>query len=138
MQFSLVVFSMIVSLLLVLTDYRVMMEFGVKLELTWLPNTPMLQADDTWSGPNHTAATRAGSDKMKTYSDCGWRRRKRKEEERKKTELSFFVCVFVFFFFFLVRNNGDGDGSDDAADWMNNNRQTLAHWRIHKRLKCDA
>lgn len=43
----------------------------LKLELTWLPNTPILQADDTWSGPNHTAATRAGSDRINTWSDCG-------------------------------------------------------------------
>lgn len=64
-----------------------MMEFGVKLELTWLPNTPMLQADDTWSGPNHTAATRAGSDKMKTYIDCGW---------GKEMRIIIFLCYFCW------------------------------------------
>lgn len=34
---------------------------------SWFPNTPMLQADDTWLGPNQTAATRAGSDRMNTW-----------------------------------------------------------------------
>lgn len=52
-------------------DFLVMIGGDLKLELTWLPNTPILQADDTWSGPNHTAATRAGSDRINTWSDCG-------------------------------------------------------------------
>lgn len=37
--------------------------------LTWLPKTPILHAEDTWSGPNHTAATFAGNDKMKTWNE---------------------------------------------------------------------
>lgn len=39
------------------------------MELTWLPKTPILHADDTWSEPNHTAATRAGRDKMNTCNN---------------------------------------------------------------------
>lgn len=33
-----------------------------------MPKTPTLHADDTWSGPNHTAATLAGRDRIKTYN----------------------------------------------------------------------
>lgn len=34
---------------------------------TWLPKTPTLHADDTWSVPNQTAASLAGSDNTKTW-----------------------------------------------------------------------
>lgn len=34
--------------------------------LTWLPKTPIEQADETWFGPNQTAANLAGSDRMNT------------------------------------------------------------------------
>lgn len=34
----------------------------------------MLQADDTWSGPNQTAATRAGSDRINTWIDYGFKK----------------------------------------------------------------
>ena len=34
--------------------------------LTWLPKTPMEQADDTWPGGNHTAANLAGTLKINT------------------------------------------------------------------------
>ena len=42
--------------------------------LTWLPNTPMEQAEDTWSGPNHTAATFGETPKRKTWAvaDNSW------------------------------------------------------------------
>lgn len=36
-------------------------------KLTWLPNTPMLHALLTWSGPNQTAARREGTDKTNTW-----------------------------------------------------------------------
>lgn len=35
--------------------------------ITWLPNTPMLQADETWSVPNQTAASRAGRESTNTW-----------------------------------------------------------------------
>lgn len=35
--------------------------------ITWFPNTPMLQALLTWSGPNQTAANRAGTERMKVW-----------------------------------------------------------------------
>ena len=35
--------------------------------LTWLPNTPMAQADETWLDGNHVAASWAGSPKMKIW-----------------------------------------------------------------------
>lgn len=35
--------------------------------LTWFPKTPMLHALLTWSGPNQTAARRAGTDRMNVW-----------------------------------------------------------------------
>lgn len=35
--------------------------------LTWFPKTPMEQADDTWFGPNQTAANLAGRERMNTW-----------------------------------------------------------------------
>ena len=42
--------------------------------LTWLPKTPIEQAEDTWSGPNHTAATFGDTPKRKTWAvaDIAW------------------------------------------------------------------
>lgn len=86
-------FSQLIAIFVDVNDYKVMMWFGVKLELTWLPNTPMLQADDTWSGPNQTAATRAGSDKIQTYSDCRFFFFEKKKREE-KISIIFFFCYF--------------------------------------------
>ena len=36
-------------------------------KLTWFPKTPMLHALLTWSGPNQTAARRAGTDRMNVW-----------------------------------------------------------------------
>lgn len=45
-----------------------------KVILTWLPKTPTEQAEDTWSGPNHTAATFGETPKRKTWAvaDISW------------------------------------------------------------------
>lgn len=39
-------------------------QYGRQIRLTWLPNTPILHAEDTCSGPNQTAANLAGTDKI--------------------------------------------------------------------------
>lgn len=39
----------------------------IKKILTWFPKTPMLHADETWLGPNQTAASFAGRERIKTW-----------------------------------------------------------------------
>ena len=36
-----------------------------KTRLTWFPKTPMAQAEETWLGPNQTAASFGGMPRMK-------------------------------------------------------------------------
>lgn len=40
--------------------------FLCQIKPTWLPKTPMLQAEETWSAPNQTAASLGGTFSMKT------------------------------------------------------------------------
>lgn len=48
-------------------DTKLVGNFSIWQWLTWFPKTPMLHALLTWSGPNQTAAKRAGTDSTNAW-----------------------------------------------------------------------